>query len=260
MSIRDSGFGLNYNKGFGSGKTFMAKPQDNSQGWDLLTQRRQHEFTGGQNDANRGLQRYLGDQGDATQRYGIDQTAATNREGNRLSYQASILPHNLKQGRFNAVFPLFQNALGGLQGAAGGGGGYSGGGAFGQQPNIDAGPVFSPGQVQQQVNAARSGNDAASAGRTRQMSTQLAGRGFGSGSPLAMALEQNLFGQNLAANAGNERDIRMGATQGNADHVLKAQQAREGQFAARQQEEIERGKSYIGGMSSLLGSFGSMIG
>jgi len=261
MNVRDQGFGLNFNQGFGQGRFVAAAQPDMAarQGsWDMLTQGRQNQFTAGQNDANRGLQRYLGDQGNATQRYGIDQQAATSREGNRLQYQASILPANLRQSRFNTLLPYLNQAMGGMGSMFGGG--YNGAGQRGQQPLISAAPVLSASQVQQQVNGARANNDAATAGQVQQMNAGLAGRGFGSNSPLAQALMANYAGQNMATNTANERDTRINASQLNADHILKAQMAQEGQFASRQQEEIERGKAYTGGISSLLsalGSFGS---
>lgn len=257
MGVRDQGFGLNFNQGFGS-RFMAAAPQSGAaqnSAWDMLGQKRQQEFTGGQNDANRGLQRYLGDQSNATQMHGIDAQAATARQGNMLQYKASILPANLRQSRFRTLLPYLDQAMSGM--GQGLNGGYGGAGQRGEQPEINAAPVLTANQMQQQVNAQRAGNDASMAGRVQQMNAGLAGRGFGSNSPLAQALMANFAGQNMATNTANERETRLSGAQMNSEHVLKAQQAREQQFASRQQEEIERGKAYTGGISSLMSALGA---
>lgn len=261
MGIRDTGFGLNYNQGFGKGSFIPAAAPDSASmqsAWNLLGQGRQREYEGQQASQQRGLQQYLGDQSNAAQRYAADQQAATARQGNRLQYSLGMDQMRAQTGKFNTVFNLMKDQLGNFGGGMGAGG-YGGAGAVGSQPNISDQPVFTPQQVQQQVNAARSGNDQAAAGAQQRMQQGLAGRGFGAGSPLAAALGQNLYAQNLATNTGNERDTRMGAAQTNAGQVFEAQKAREQQYANRQQEEIERGKTYTGFLGSILGSFGSLI-
>lgn len=253
MSIRNAGFGLNYDQGFGPGKFVRA---DNSSAlagqqsaWDALGQHRQNDFQGGQNDANRGLQRYMNDQDNATSRFGTIQNNQTARRGQQLDYDVAMRGLNDKRGQSNRAFGM----LGDLMGSYGAAPGF----AAGTGPAIDAGPVLTPGMVQQQVNAARSGNDAAAAGQARRTNADLAGRGFGANSPLAMALNGNAFARTMATNAADERDTRLGAAQMNASHVLDAQKAREQQYASRQQEAIERQRAYTGGLASLIGALGS---
>lgn len=212
------------------------------------------------NDSNNGLARYLGDQGNQTQRYGIDANNATTRQGNQLQYQASVLPANLKQQRFNQVLPMFQDAFGRMGQWGGGTSGYKGNGQVGTQPNITTGGVYSQGQIQQQVNAGHAQTDQQTGTNVQNMNNQLGGKGYGSGSPLAMALQQNYEGQGMAANANNERETRMTAAQQNAGQTLNSQQAAEGQFANRQNEDIERNKVRTTALSSWLGSLGSIIG
>src|SRR5262245_18522141 len=254
MGIRDTGFGLNYNQGFRGREGVAFMPQSiagsANSAWDALGAQRQRDFQGGQADQQRGLERDLAGANLAQQRYATDTAAQTARQGNRLQYQAAIYPEQGKMNRFNQVFPLFSDALGKFGSGGMLQGGYGRAGATGTQPNISAAPVFSPQQIQQQVNAARSGNDQSAAGAQQRMQHrwhhQLAGPVFGTSAPPAPALRQNLYAQNLATNPGNERDIRSGAAQTNAGQVFEAQKARQQQYANRQQEEIERGKTYTG--------------
>lgn len=177
----------------------------------------------------------------------------------QMQAEASKYPHLLKEKRFNQLFPMVQNVLGGQGGMAGmfgsaGGPAYTGQGQVGQQPFISDAPVYDNQQIQEQVNAQRAQGDAALAGKQRQMQQSMAGRGFGSRSPIAMAMSNALFGQNLAANTANESQLRFDAAGANAKQRLEGQQARERQFASRQQEEIERNKTRSGIISSLFGS------
>lgn len=109
-------------------------------------------------------------------------------------------------------------------------------------PQINAGGVYSPTQIDQQVNASRAATDAAAASRSRSYANDLTGRGYGGNSPLLMAMQNQLQGQALAQNASSERDIRYQAAGANADQLLKTQQAREGAYASRQTEANQRGQ------------------
>lgn len=208
--------------------------------------------------------------------------AQTQREGYasqerqaQTQADAAKFPAQLAQQRFNTAFPLVQNTLssalngqgsmpawlgGGTQGAGGmGGAGGAGGAGGGQQPLISARPVYTPGDVQQQVNLQRSSNDQATAGKMRQMDNSLAGRGFGTGSPLAQALGVGMQQGNLATNTQNETQTRMSAKQMNAGQVLQGQQAQEAQFANRQKEALGRAGVYQNYLSSALAAVAGMI-
>ena len=168
--------------------------------------------------------------------------------------QAAELPHKFAQQRFNQIFPLLQSQLGQAQA------GYqTPGGASGQSPEITVGPMWNPQQIQQQVNASRAANDQATAGRMQGVQRQVGASGFGSNSPLAMALQNNLQNQNLATNTANERETRMKATQENANQIFRTQMGREQQFAARQGEDIERRKPYFSTFNSLLGALSGLV-
>jgi hypothetical protein len=249
-SIRNSGFGLNYNRGFGSGKGFAGGGYDpRNQGaadayQDRLTRDRQNRFASDQ--AGRDFDRSL-----SLQREGD----ASDRDIARINADAGTLGVRLQQDRFDQVFPYLRDALGQGESQSG----YQGQGPVGTQPAIDADRVYTEQQTQQQVNAERAGNDAATASRQRQLSQQMAARGYGSRSPLAMELGVGLQNANLQANTDSERQLRFDAAGANARQLLSAQTAREGQYASRQQEDIERGRVRTSRYNAMLNALAGLV-
>jgi hypothetical protein len=185
--------------------------------------------------------------------FGPDQEAIAKTQA-----EASKFPYELKQQRFNQVFPWLQGMLGGTLGGIKGP--FTAGGAqIGTPPPISAGPVWDPQQIQQNVNASRATTDASTQAQMRQASQSAAGRGMGANGPLVQALQGQLQNQNLATNVGNEQSTRWNAALGNAGQLLKGQQAQEGQFAARQQEDIERRRPVLGFAGQLLSALGGLV-
>lgn len=161
---------------------------------------------------------------------------------------------NDRNNRFNLVYGDMRNFLGNFNAGFGTVGGQSGEG-----PRIDARPIWDDQQVNQKVNATRAQNDAAMTSQNNQLRQTLAGRGFGSNSPL---LQSSIFGnqaRNTAMNTDAERETRLGAAQANSGHVLKAQTAREGQFSNRQQEDIARRKTQLESYLGILGAMGGLV-
>jgi len=220
MGIRDTGFGLNYNMGFKGGRGAGSGG-----------------ISTGQNEAQGAFDRIQHDK---------DLAGAMAR---------ARLPIDAQQSRFNQLFPFLQGQLGNFQSGA-----FTAGGQSGPGPEYKAGPIWNQDQIQGQVNALRASNDQSTAGRTTQMQKELAGRGFGSSSPLAASLAAQFQGQRMAENTRGERETRWGAAEGNAAQELKGFQALEQQFASRQGEDIERRKPYIQGMSGLLASIANLFG
>ena len=173
---------------------------------------------------------YKFDQDAALQRELTGMREAGDTQRARIAARASTLPANQRQQRFNTVNPWLQAMYNEPFDV----------GQSGSGPSIDASPIWGEQQIQGRVNLMRGTNDAATAGRTRNMRQDLAGRGFGSNSPLAQALGVQMQGQNLATNTQGENDLRWTAAEGNKAHVLKAQTAQEQQYANRMQEDIER--------------------
>lgn len=186
------------------------------------------------------------------------------------SANASRYPHTLANSRWGQIFPLFQSLM---EGGTGTGTGGSGGGNWwsdatstgsgsaaggsgyipvGTQPKIDAGPIWSDNQINAQVNAQIAANNARTAGQNRRIAQDLGSRGFGSRSPLAMALTNQGNMANMAANAASDRTIRWDAASGNAQQLLNSQKAQEAQFASRQAEQLENQKNQLGYKGSLI--------
>lgn len=162
------------------------------------------------------------------------------------------------QGFNERRFDTVWGGLNGLIGQLGSGGFATAGGQSGQSPEISVGGVFTPQQIQQQVNAARGQNDATTANRVRQAQQQSAGRGFGSNSPMLQALTQRYENQNLATNADTERDIRQNASSLNADQRLATQEARSQQFSERQDEDIRRRQPYFQTANQLIAALAGL--
>lgn len=228
--IRDKGFGLNYDRGFGKGREgFMPSfnPADlQGRGFDIL--------------------------GDRARQNALDKELGNQLDLGNIAAEASKFPHILEQQRFDKIFPLIRQ---GMQQSPF----IPVGGQSGPSPEISVGPVWNQNQIQRQVNAARATNDAATQGLMRRTQQQLGGQGFASNSPLLKALQSNQQMQNVAANADAERGIRWDSAEGNAGQLLKTQQARENQFANRQGEDIERRKAANQQQSALLSILAGMV-
>lgn len=258
---RDSGFGLNFNQGFGSrrgptGSTGLFEGMEGAQraGQQLQNFReagRAREFERG----NLNLQLNQKREADA-----LD--AALRREGYANSSQianmqaeASKYPHVLKQQRWGQIFPHVQ----GILGQAGNLNDMYSGSQLDKSATIDQSPVYSGQQIQEQVNATRAQNDAATASRQSALSRQLAGRGYGSRSPIGLMMNQSLMGQNLQGNTAAEQQLRFGAAESNAKHVLNAQKANVDRVAGYNQQDTERGRTRSGLLQGLIGNIFSAI-
>jgi hypothetical protein len=160
-----------------------------------------------------------------------------------------------RQNRFNTVWGALSGMMGG---AFGPGGAFTAGGQSPPSPEISVGGVYNPQQVQQQVNAARAGNDQATASRMRQFTSETTGRGFSPSSPLISAMWGQLQGQNMGANTDAEREIRQGAAGQNAQQLLATQQAREQQFASRQDEDIRRRQPYLQNVNAWISALAGL--
>lgn len=185
------------------------------------------------------LQKGLAEQQNELTRFGIEQ-----------NYRAAELPINLRRDIFNQTFPLINRAFDGM-----GGGGSANFGQVGgtntPQPNLPDNFVYSPDQIQQQVNSARAQGDQGAETQKRKMSGELAGRGFGSKSPLAMALEQAADSTARMGNADQEREIRFDAAGANAKQALDVGNLAQNAWTNWNTADIERRKTQI---NALLGN------
>jgi hypothetical protein len=169
---------------------------------------------------------------------------------------AAMYAPRLQQERFNTVLPMFQDLMTQM---ATGGGMYQPGGQVGQAPPITVGGVYSPDQTQQQVNAARAQNDAALQTYMRAAAGRLAGRGYGADSPVMAALAGQAQGQNVAANADSERQIRMTAAEQNAQHLLGTEQANLQRWNMMEDSDIRRRIPYLQQQTSMLAALAGLV-
>ena len=172
----------------------------------------------------------------------------------KIAGNFSIFPAQLQQNRFNQLFPWLQNQFSTASSAGG-----MGGAQVGNQPFINTGGVYTPGQVQQQVNTSQAKTNQTAGGQMQQQRAQTASQGFGANSPLLSALQGATQNNALATNVGNETAIRQGAAQQNAQQQLSGQTAAENQFANRQNEQIKRAQINTGYRSSLLSALSGLL-
>lgn len=159
-----------------------------------------------------------------------------------------------QENKFNQVW----GALSGLLGRFGNGPPTKVGGDSGAGPHISAGPVYSPEQIQQNVNAARAQNEGKAATAMKKQREALAGRGFGDSSPLLAAMQASMNAGMMGANADAERGIRQGAAEMNAGQLLKGQTARENQYASRQAEQIQRERPWWNQTNALISAIAGL--
>lgn len=189
--------------------------------------------------------------------WGVNPDIAAQGTQERMNTQLAISPalqaNQMKQQRFDQLFPWLQGQASGLQSAFG-----NTAGSVGLGPNITVGGVWNPQQIQQQVNATRAQNDQSMQSQNRQQQQTTAGQGFGSHSPILAALQGQNYAANLGANTQAEQQLRTTAAQQNAQQTLATQQARQGQYNQQQQQITERGRTYAQTYSALLNALGGL--
>ena len=165
------------------------------------------------------------------------------------------IPVNAQMSRFNQLLPILTGELGklGTNGAA------TAGGTNTAPPPISTGPTLNPQQIQQQVNTSRAANDQSTATGIQNSNSSLAGRGFGSNSPLQMALNQGAQNSNMATNTANETATRLNAAQQNAAQTLNSQQALSNQWATGNQLDIQRRAPVFAQQNALIAALGGMM-
>ena len=101
--------------------------------------------------------------------------------------------------------------------------------------------------------------DQSTATQVRDMNNSMAGKGFGTRSPLAAALESQMGMAGQAQKADYAREFVPQTRQANAQYGLQAGQAREQQFSNRQQEDIERRRTAASQQASLLSALSGLV-
>lgn len=190
--------------------------------------------------------RYQADQQLAGTKYSSDTAAKT--AADQLAAQTL---------RFNTLLPLLQNYY---DQSTTGSGTTDLTVSIPQAPAITTGGVYSPQQIQQQVNATRAKTDTDTATKQQQMRKDLAGRGFGANSPLAAELATMMRGQGLAANTDAEQGLRFNAAGANAQQRLAAEQLAQQQYQSQLQFSSQLQQNKIAQQNALLAALASLAG
>lgn len=161
---------------------------------------------------------------------------------------------------FGAVRPLVMGPLDPPQDGGTGGGGSTGATGTIAAPYIATRGVFTPAQLQQQVNAAYSRNDARTTTQIRQAQGDLAGRGFSSNSPILDALRVGFITSNLRASIEAGSQIRLQAAQANVDSVFRGQQARSEQYIGQEKVVLEAQHNQIEQTVGVLNAVANLVG
>lgn len=162
--------------------------------------------------------------------------------------QVSMEPTRIRQQWIERLFPQLMGQMGGQ--------GQMVGGTTAPQPDFNPSPIYTDQQMQQQVNAARSQNDARTATQQRLLTDSTAARGFGGQSPAVMALSRQLGMQNMAANATAAREIPFQAAQANADSMFRGQQLQQQRWQSAEDVDIRRRQMQFNQFQSMLSLLG----
>lgn len=179
--------------------------------------------------------------------------AETTRRGQDLQFQASMAPINWARERFNSVFPVFQQAL------EGGFGSERVGGTNTPTPGITVGGVYSPQQIDQQVNAAKASSASDAATQKRMVEQQAGARGMSSRSPLVAALSGGIDAARMVGDADAERGIRFDAAGANAKQQLATETQRANVWAQNNQLDINRRQAIANQQNQLLAALAGII-
>jgi hypothetical protein len=155
-----------------------------------------------------------------------------------------------RQNAFNQLFPYATNLLG-KYGTVGG--------DTKPEPSITRGPIYTPDQIQQQVNSGVAGNDARYQTLMRQLATSNAGRGFGASSPAMQSQMTQLGIANIGENARTTRELPMQYAQANADQVTKTDQLAQNQWAQGEDVDIRRRQTQLQGLNGILSQLAGLL-
>ncbi len=222
----------------------------------------QNEQIKSQGQQNQALAKVQGGYGNtqaqigANSNLGAAQAAAgANRYGSDTQLKAIQAQLDQKNQRFNQLFPMFQGLLGN---SGGGGGGFNAAGNAGAVGNYGYGTVqappaagasnsvISPAQLQSNINLNNAQNWQQAAGESRRQTQQIAGGGVGATSPLAKALQSQVFGSALQANTEGATNARNSAAQLNAANDTARYQAQLGAQAQEYGSRAAAGASQYG--------------
>lgn len=208
------------------------------------------DLTGRQYAADKGL---VGTQYDADRQFAgvqLHETSESGRLQTKLAYA---------DGKFAIVLPLIQSAADAATRQLAAGGLATPGLSVLLTP-ITVGGVFTPAEIQAQVNQSYARNDARTASQIRQAQADLAGRGFSSNSPLLSSLQVGFMGQNLRANTEASISLRVSTATANAKQVLDSQTLANLQFHEQNEVAIDSEKNQVTRQVGIVEALARIVG
>jgi hypothetical protein len=184
--------------------------------------------------------------------YSADPDIAAQGAEARKTQQAGF---DFKNQRFNQLLPMLQGAMGNGNFSSGGSGINVPAPEMGG-PHIQGGPLYTQQAIQQNLNANRAQIDKSTATNNQNMANSMAGKGFGSGSPLLAALQNQSAMSGLGQKADYTREFTNTARQANANFGLQTANARQNQFAGNQQAMLGYGQNLLQNQANQIRSQG----
>jgi hypothetical protein len=185
--------------------------------------------------------------------YGADPTMVQqglSREQMGLEKQLAGNQLDWQKQKFNTILPLL---TGGLNAARGGIPG-----ANIPTPQITAGPVYNPQQMQAQKNLIGSQAQGDIGTQQKQIAQSSAGRGFGSNSPLQQALSTEAAGMGRAGERQAQTQAGLTMAAQNAQQRLASQQAAAQAQLGAAQIGVEAQRPWWQLQSSLIGALAGL--
>lgn len=160
------------------------------------------------------------------------QQAAAQRDAAGQQAQLGYYQSGVQQNQFGQVYSSLSQQMNNPQ--------NWGGAPATTQPGITTGPIWTPSQVNQQVNQSNAQQIQGAQGQQRQAANTMAGQGFGSRSPALAQIQANAMSQAIANAASNAGNIRYQAAQGNAGQQLASEAQAQTGWNQAQQQDVQR--------------------
>lgn len=232
-------------------RDLQTRLQGNQLGYEGQQAAWNRDFQAQQQQSSQGFQ---GQQADAQRGFQGQQNAA--ERANQLSIAS--MPWDFKRQVFGTVSPLLQGLIGGA-GTPGGAGAFSQGGPVPPPPGASHEEVWSPDQVQQQVNSQRSQSAQQAGTQQRENARSTAARGFGSNSPLLAALNGQVDSSRMEGDAQAALDTRLNASKLNADQGIARDKVNSANYAAQVDAQSRQRQANLNYTSSLVAALAGMV-
>lgn len=189
----------------------------------------------------------------AQQRYATDTNAAVQREGYGSQERIAAMPIDFARQKFQATFPLFQQML------AGGGGSGTGMMDPASVKGTTTAPtqVYTPQQIDEQVNAQMASNARRAAGASTAVQQSAAARGLSSQSAATQGQLQGIEAARMGDDSTSRRETGFQAALANANQANQAaalaEQNRQANLSAIMNQRQMQQSGYNARLAALAG-------